>query len=345
VGGKLFNLPEQVVVLLQKAFEAMSNSDSESKVLEEPGKGKAIATVEPMEENTQAMLIQDGAESSKQGAAPKEGSGKLLYCFCCKTKGHAVEECHARMFCDICEISNDVRLRCPKFRAAKGAAMPCGFSVEGLGVFHIPHESSIKQRTEARLALINVTNGVLSIQEVIAELQRLIPSSWVWNVEAVGNNGFRIVFPSRVELLRMVEWGEVHSKFQNDKLRIEERMVDNEVRYILPKVWVQFTGLPSHLQDYLIIWAVGAILGVTKNVDLVFTRRFDICHLQVLVLNKNSIPQAANVVIGDNLYELNFRVELNPCGDNPQPMEMDNPQEGGGDQRKILEIMGVITGG
>jgi hypothetical protein len=80
-------------------------------------------------------------------------------------------------------------------------------------------------------------------------------------------------------------------------------------------------------------------------VDLVFTRRFDICHLQVLVLNKNSIPQAANVVIGDNLYELNFRVELNPCGDNPQPMEMDNPQEGGGDQRKILEIMGVITGG
>jgi hypothetical protein len=29
VGGKLFNLPEQAVVLLQKAFEAMSNSDSE----------------------------------------------------------------------------------------------------------------------------------------------------------------------------------------------------------------------------------------------------------------------------------------------------------------------------
>jgi hypothetical protein len=75
----------------------------------------------------------------------------------------------------------------------------------------------------------------------------------------------------------MVEWGVVHSKFQNAKLRIKERMVDNEVHYVLPKVWVQFTGLPPHLRDYLIIWAVGSILGVSKEVDMVFTR-FDICY-------------------------------------------------------------------
>jgi hypothetical protein len=87
-------------------------------------------------------------------------------------------------------------------------------------------------------------------------------------VEVVGNNSFRTVFPSRSELLRMVEVGRgvVHSKFQNTKLRIEERMVDNKVKYILPKVWVQFTGLPPHLRDYLIIWAVGSILGVSKDV-------------------------------------------------------------------------------
>jgi hypothetical protein len=43
----------------------MSNSESEPKVLEAPGKGKAAATVEPMEEKTMAMLMQDGAESLK----------------------------------------------------------------------------------------------------------------------------------------------------------------------------------------------------------------------------------------------------------------------------------------
>jgi hypothetical protein len=156
------------------------------------------------------------------------------------------------------------------------------------------------------------------------ELQRLIPGGWVRNVEAVGNNSFRMVFSSRSELLHMVEWGVVHSKFQNAKLRIEERMVDNEVRYVLPKVWVQFTGLSPHLRDYVIIWVVGSILRVSKDVDMVFTRRFDICHLQVLLMNLILVPHAVNVVIGDNLYELKFRVELNPNGSSLQSMEMDN---------------------
>jgi hypothetical protein len=74
----------------------------------------------------------------------------------------------------------------------------------------------------------------------------------------------------------------------------------------------------------LLIWAVGAILGISKDVDMVFTRRFDICCLQVLLMNPNLIPQVVNVVIRDNLYELKFHVELNRNGSSPQPMEIDN---------------------
>jgi hypothetical protein len=86
-------------------------------------------------------------------------------------------------------------------------AGPCGFAVEGMGFFHIPHESSVKQRTEAWTELITVTDGELSVENVISELQRLILGGWVWSVEAVGNNSFHTVFPSCPELLRMVEWG------------------------------------------------------------------------------------------------------------------------------------------
>jgi hypothetical protein len=49
-------------------------------------------------------------------------------------------------------------------------------------------------------------------------------------------------------------------------------MVDNDVKYVLSKVWIQFTGLLQHLHDYLIIWVVGSILGVNKEVDMEFTR-------------------------------------------------------------------------
>jgi hypothetical protein len=193
--------------------------------------------------------------------------------------------------------------------------------------------------------MIRVSDGVLSVQNVIAELQRLIPGGWVWNVEEVGNNSFRTVFPSRAELLRMVEWGVLHSKFQNAKLKIEERMVDSEVRYVLPKLWVQFTALSPHLQDFSIIWAIGAILGVTKDVDMVFTRRLDICRLQVLLMNLNLVPQTINVVIGENLYELKFHVELDPSGSNPQPMETDNEQGSGrGNPRMEAGDKGTGTG-
>jgi hypothetical protein len=73
---------------------------------------------------------------------------------------------------------------------------------------------------------------------VVVELERLIPGDWVWKVEEAGPNSFSTVFPLKYELMSMVEWGVVHSKFQNAKIQIEERMVDSEVKYVIPKVWV-----------------------------------------------------------------------------------------------------------
>jgi hypothetical protein len=54
------------------------------------------------------------------------------------------------------------------------------------------------------LALIKVTKGELSIQNVVVELERLIPGDWVWKVEEAGHNSFSTVFPLNNELLRMV---------------------------------------------------------------------------------------------------------------------------------------------
>jgi hypothetical protein len=117
---------------------------------------------------------------------------------------------------------------------------------------------------DARAALIRVIEGNLAVHGVVSELEWLIPGDWSWKVEEVGHNLFRTIFPSKNELLHMVEWGAVQSKFNKSKFQIEEYMVDTEVKYILPKVWIQFTGLPSHLRNYLTIWAVGSILRVTK---------------------------------------------------------------------------------
>jgi hypothetical protein len=45
---------------------------------------------------------------------------------------------------------------------------------------------------------------------------------------------------------------------------------------------------------------------VTKDVDMLFMRRFEISQMLVMVMDPNLIPQAVNVVIGENLYDLKF---------------------------------------
>jgi hypothetical protein len=172
-------------------------------------------------------------------------------------------------------------------------------------------------------------DGALSIPNVISELECLIPTKWTWKVEAIGNNMFKTLFPNKAELQRMVEWGVAQSKFQNAKLKIEEKMIYNKAVKVLPKVWVQFNGLPKVLCDFLIIWVVGSILGITKDVDMVFTRKHEICRLQVPVLDPNLIPQFVEVVIGESLYTLQFWVEENIEDNEPEPMDMDDYQDGG----------------
>jgi hypothetical protein len=164
------------------------------------------------------------------------------------------------MYCEICDSRDHFKPRCSKYRVVKQGVVLCGFAVEGLGFFHISHDLGGRTGPDARAALIRVTEGKLSVQNVVAELKRLIPGDWVWNVEEAGQNSFRTFFPSKNEMLRMVECGVVHSKFQNAKIQIEERLEDAEVKYVLLKAWVQFTGLPPHLRGYLVIWVVGSIL-------------------------------------------------------------------------------------
>jgi hypothetical protein len=85
--------------------------------------------------------------------------------------------------------------------------------VEGLGVFHIPHVTTQQQKEHSCTAIIQVTDGALSIPNVISELKGLLPTKWTWKVEEFWTNTFKTLFLNKAELQRMVEWGVVQSKF------------------------------------------------------------------------------------------------------------------------------------
>jgi hypothetical protein len=91
-------------------------------------------------------------------------------------------------------------------------AHPCGYDVNGLGFYHIPHAPIITGKPNNITALVTVQGGVLSIPQLVAELSRLIPERWQWQVTQHRKNSFIVPFPSRGDLLCSVAFEKAHSK-------------------------------------------------------------------------------------------------------------------------------------
>lgn len=209
----------------------------------------------------------------------------------------------------------------------KPSALTCGYAVDGLGFFYIPFVHQQIQKVEAQAASVRVSDGTLSEAQIISELERLVSSKWNWEVVKAGPNLFRTFFPSHDDLAHMLEWGAVHTRY-NAVMKIEEASGKSLAKSELKKVWVQFIGIPPDMLQFKLIWAVGSVLGVTKAVDMSFTNKYNVGCLQVCVLDPSIIPQFVDVVIGDFLYELQFRVEEKTLEDNPVPMDMDDYDSG-----------------
>uniref|UniRef100_K3YLG3 DUF4283 domain-containing protein n=1 Tax=Setaria italica TaxID=4555 RepID=K3YLG3_SETIT len=67
----------------------------------------------------------------------------------------------------------------------------------------------------------------------------------------------------------------------------------------------------------------GSILGVTKMVDMRFTKKYGNARVRVAVQNPGLIPELVDIVIGEYVYKLRFRVEREDNTDNPTPLDMD----------------------
>jgi hypothetical protein len=146
-------------------------------------------------------------------------------------------------------------------------------------------------------------------------------------VEELTPNTFKTVFPSRSELQRMIEWGAVQSKDHKAVMIIEESAGGSFFKQALKRVWVQMTGLPEELRDYPTIWAIGTILGVTKDVDMKFTRSMHKPRFQVMVLDLELIPHSVDVVICDFIYELHFKVDAEQMQENPVLLKIDEKDD------------------
>ena len=110
---------------------------------------------------------------------------------------------------DVCEEPEHGDADCPLLGAPKSQLQMFGFAHEELVFFQLPLFDSYHPKVaDDRLASLIVEGGEMTVAEVVAQLQRLVPNiKFHWEVQSVGQNKFKVQFPSKTKLERLKFFG------------------------------------------------------------------------------------------------------------------------------------------
>jgi hypothetical protein len=219
------------------------------------------------------------------------------------------KEQFVKLECSIC-IEEHYTNQCPLLRGPKPTVAYCGAADDGSGFFQIQaaRNSQIVNLAQPSVAaLISVEVGDVSTKLLQAELARIIPVRWDWEVQEHGTKSFVVPSPSKEELDRMIAIRTITTKNKEGTIIFEEFVDDVQPIKVLDQVWVTVTKVPRVLRSFLQLWAVGSIIGATQKVDMVHLRTTGQVRILVAVLDAKQIPKQADVCVGCSIYRLFFK--------------------------------------
>ena len=176
----------------------------------------------------------------------------------------------------------------------------------------MPLSETYKPKLEnVRLASLTVEGGVLTSSEIVAQLQRLVPNeSFVWDVSHMGDNVFRVQFPTRNDLERLRIFGACRVPNSPCMMTFDSWAHTPEPMETLPQIWVRVSGIPwIHRGDFLALWTVGDMFGKTMKIDMAYTRKHGVLRILIGCLNWSKIPKYFPMFIKDGFYDLTFFIE------------------------------------
>ncbi|CAO2178969.1 unnamed protein product [Urochloa humidicola] len=250
-------------------------------------------------------------EIEAEGREVSKGGKKEKSCCRCTQKGHLAADCTNKVYCVICDGHDHVNHRCHLLKQPRPVAHAVGYAVTGLGFYHIPH-APLSRKKDSKTAIVKVVGGTLSSDQMVTQLQRVVPGRWNWEPVAHEKDSFIVPFPFKNELQRAIAFGgaDVRENGVSKGMRIQfEEWHEEEKGYLLPKVWIRVTGIRRKLREFPNLWAIGTLLGSTQTVDMETTRKNNFGRILVAVLDPKLLPPKLDVVIGDHYFDLKFEVE------------------------------------
>jgi hypothetical protein len=170
-----------------------------------------------------------------------------------------------------------------------------GLVSDGLGFFHIPTDGitpAVMLERESTMTLIIVTQGVVPQELLKSELTRILPMEWEWEIQEHGDKAYVIPFPCKIELDRMVAIGMVTTKRNEGALLFEKSNSEIKPLGKLQQVCVRVFGVPLEIRSFLLLWAVGTILGATQKVAINYLTRTGVVRLLVVLLDADAVSKS-----------------------------------------------------
>ncbi|KAM0826418.1 hypothetical protein ACQ4PT_068893 [Festuca glaucescens] len=211
-----------------------------------------------------------------------------------------------------CEKTSHESQNCLLHPMPKPVAITYGVSRNELIFHEIPASSDVTFKHDSgKVGKISVEGGTLTSHEIVKELAWILPGNHQWDLQPTEGGAFKALFPSKAYLARMTKIIRVPVPEIDMFLIFEEWSAADLDPFSLAEVWVKVHGCCYKERcDYPSLFAVGSLIGKTKEVDMEFTRSHFEVRMKVEVTRVEFIPTTTvDHTYGGEGYGLLFKVE------------------------------------
>ncbi|TVU24383.1 hypothetical protein EJB05_26816, partial [Eragrostis curvula] len=232
-----------------------------------------------------------GGEGSNQHA--NTARRNVVLCKNCLKEGHNEEECEEPKPWDYL----------PQF---------CGSAVPGQGFYYIEDTSCEQNNKDMEtMAIIEVKQGEVTAKQIEYEFKTLAGpgSTWRWYARKTGDKQFQMRFPTAKKV-------EEASHFIEMRLRSVPSVVI-EIKWTpgigakgqLDEAWFRIKGIPMEKRSKPNVCRVGALVGLSLEVDIENLKKFDYVRVKIGCRDTNKVPAVVEGALGTHFHDFFFQKE------------------------------------